>query len=105
MSSGKGGTLQHAAKIIRPGRTFLHRMYTTAFKVRELHYYTHLGKEFRSDLSWWHAFLDHWNGLSLMRYIKATIIPSKQTLLVHGAVEPSSKDIGFSEDGPLSGHP
>ena len=45
------GTLQHAAKIVRPGRTFLRRMYTTAFKVRELHYYATLGKEFRSDLS------------------------------------------------------
>ena len=33
------GTLQHANKIICPGRTFLRRMYTTASKVRQLHYY------------------------------------------------------------------
>ena len=66
------GTLQHATKIVRPGRTFLRRMYMTASKVRELHYFVHLSKEFRSDLSWWHVFLDNWNGLSLMRYMKAT---------------------------------
>ena len=66
------GLLQHATKIVRPGRTFVRRMYSTASKVRELHYYTRLGKEFRSDLSWWHLFLENWNGLSFMRYIKAT---------------------------------
>lgn len=51
------GLLQHATKIVRPGRTFVHRMYLTASKVHELHYYTRLGKEFWSDLSWWHVFL------------------------------------------------
>ena len=63
------GTLQHATKIVRPGRTFLRRMYATASKVRELHYYTRLGKEFRSDLNWWDVFLYSWNGLSFMRYM------------------------------------
>ena len=66
------GLLQHATKIVRPGRTFVRRMYSTASQVRELHYYTRLGKEFRSDLSWWHLFLENWNGLSFMRYIKAS---------------------------------
>ena len=66
------GLLQHATKIIQPGRTFVHRVYLTVSKVRELHYYTRLGKEFWSDLSWWHVFLENWNGLSFMRYIKAT---------------------------------
>ena len=65
------GTLQHATKIIRPGRTFLRRMYTTASKVCELHYYTRLDREFRSDLHWWDVFLCNWNGLSFMRYVNA----------------------------------
>ena len=63
------GILQHATKIVRPGRIFLRRMYSTAARVCELHYYTWLGKEFRSDLSWWHVFLVSWNGISLMRYM------------------------------------
>ena len=34
------GILQHANKIVRCGRTFLNRMYETAAKLRELHFYT-----------------------------------------------------------------
>ena len=47
-------------------------MYSTASKVHKLHYYTRLGNKFRSDLSWWNVFLENWNGLGFMRYIKAT---------------------------------
>ena len=61
------GLLQHATKIIRCGRTFISRMYSTAAKVKELDYYTRLNREFRSDLCWWHTFMANWNGLSLMR--------------------------------------
>ena len=57
------GLLQHATKVVKYGCTFTARMYTTAAKVKELHYYTRLNKEFRSDLAWWHAFVQHWNGL------------------------------------------
>ena len=42
--------LQHATRIVQPGRTFLSRMYATAAKLRELHFYTRLTKEFRLDL-------------------------------------------------------
>ena len=46
------GTLQHAARVIRPGRTFVSRMYSTAAKVKELDNFTRLNKEFQSDLYW-----------------------------------------------------
>ena len=69
------GLLQHATKIIRCGRTFVSRMYSTAAKVKELDYYTRLNKEFKSDLCWWHAFMANWNGLSLMR-LQSTETPS-----------------------------
>ena len=62
------GSLQHAAKVVRCGRAFVSRMYVTAAKVRELHFYTRLNVEFRSDLCWWHTFLTDWNGLSLLRW-------------------------------------
>ena len=62
------GLLQHAAKIVRCGRSFVSRMYTTAAKLQELEYFTCLNKDFRSDLSWWHTFLAEWNGISLLRY-------------------------------------
>ena len=85
-------------------------MYSTASKVCELYYYTRLGKEFRSDLSWWHIFLENWNGLSFMHYIKATpryhyTMVSKQMPLDLGAVEPFFKDGGFSGSGLPNGWP
>ena len=61
------GLLQHAAKVVRPGRTFVQRMYSTAMKVRELDYFTRLNRDFRSDLHWWHTFLQDWNGASLLQ--------------------------------------
>lgn len=61
------GLLQHATKVVKPGRSFVSRMYATAARVKELDFYTRLGKEFRSDLAWWHTFLARWNGLSLLR--------------------------------------
>ena len=61
------GLLQHAAKVVRPGRTFVSRMYSTAAKVQELDYFTRLNKEFQSDLYWWHVFLGVWNGVSSLQ--------------------------------------
>ena len=61
------GLLQHAAKVVRPGRTFVRRMYCVAGKVKELDFYTRLNREFRSDLRWWHIFLSDWNGVSFLR--------------------------------------
>ena len=61
------GLLQHASKVVRPGRTFTARMYSTAAKVKELSYFTRLNREFRSDLQWWHTFINSWNGLSFLR--------------------------------------
>ena len=62
------GLLQHAAKVVRCGRSFVSRMYAKAAKIQELEYFTRLNNEFRSDLSWWHTFLAEWNGISLLRY-------------------------------------
>ena len=61
------GLLQHAAKVVRPGRMFVRRMYSVALRVRELDYFTRLNQGFRSDLYWWHIFLQDWNGVSLLQ--------------------------------------
>ena len=58
------GLLQHATKVVKPGRTFVARMYATAAKVKQLYFYTRLTKVFRSDLQWWHMFIMRWNGIS-----------------------------------------
>ena len=60
------GLLQHAAKVVCPGRTFVGRMYSVAAKVKELDHFTRLNKEFRSDLYWWYTFINEWNGISFI---------------------------------------
>ena len=60
------GTFQHATKVIRPGRAFVAQMYSTAAKLRKMHFITRLNVAFRSDLLWWHTFLQSWNGLNIL---------------------------------------
>ena len=66
------GLLQHATKVIRCGRTFVTRLYATAAKIKEMHFYTRLNAEFRCDLMWWHAFIQAWNGLSILHHAPHT---------------------------------
>ena len=61
------GLLQHACKVVRPGRMSVARMYSTAAKVKKLTHFSRLNKSFRSDLYWWHIFINNWNGISLLR--------------------------------------
>ena len=49
------GLLQHATKIVRSGRTFVSRMYAAAAKLKRMHYFTQLNRDFHSDLAWWHV--------------------------------------------------
>ena len=68
------GHLQHASKVVRCGHIFTARMYATAAKLKKLHFYTRLNRQFRSDLAWWYTFVCHWNGLSILR--DPTMVPS-----------------------------
>ena len=61
------GKLQHACKVVRPGRTFLRRMFDLlkgAAPRRQP--FVRLNAAFRSDLAWWRVFLATWNGVSLL---------------------------------------
>ena len=69
------GTLQHATKVVRLGKTFVSRMYLTAAKLKNLHFITRLNKAFRSDLFWWHIFLESWNGFCILRHPILLTIP------------------------------
>ena len=61
-------SLQQATKVVRFGKAFPSRMYTTAAKLKEMHYFTKLNVQFRSDLYCWHTFLTEWNEISLLRW-------------------------------------
>lgn len=60
------GTLQHACKVIRPGRSFLRRAIALISRAKKPFHYTCLNQEFKSDLLWWRTFASHWNGAALI---------------------------------------
>ena len=69
------GKLAHAAKIIVSGRIFLRRMIDVAHKAKQLDNWVHLTAEFKSDLAWWHSFIDYWNGLGMMECVSTSWSP------------------------------
>jgi len=60
------GKLQHACKVVRPGRTFLHRMFELLRGVGKKQQFVRLNASFKLDLWWWHVFLGTWNGVAMM---------------------------------------
>ncbi len=60
------GKLQHACKVVRPGRTFLRRMFELMKGSRKSQRFVRLNASFRSDLMWWHRFMATWNGVAMM---------------------------------------
>lgn len=57
------GLLQHAAKVVRPGRTFMRSLHALqsvpSRKVR-------LNVAARADIIWWYIFVRRWNGVSML---------------------------------------
>ena len=63
------GTLNHACKVVRAGRSFLRRMLDLLHAVPLDPMHPHpirLNREFRSDLMWWCTFVARWNGISFL---------------------------------------
>ena len=60
------GQLQHASTIVKPGRTFLRRMYDLLSMASLPHHHIRLSGAFKSDLAWWSMFLNAWKGSAMM---------------------------------------
>ena len=58
------GTSQFAAKVIKPGRSFVRRLIDLLKTRRRPEHYIRLNNLVKSDLLWWKAFADHWNGVA-----------------------------------------
>lgn len=61
------GLLQHAAKVVRPGRRFTRRIIQVMTSVQDRDRFVRLNAEIRSDLCWWHEFLETWNGVGILQ--------------------------------------
>ena len=65
------GLLNHACKVVRPGRSFLRRMIDLLHARSGVAYPgpptpIRLNLGFRADLAWWQYFMEEWNGTSFL---------------------------------------
>ena len=60
------GLLNHACKAVRAGRSFLRRLIDESTKAKRLEHFIKLNEEARSDLEWWHCFVEDWNRVSML---------------------------------------
>ena len=60
------GLLQHAAKVVYPGRSFLHRMIVLLQGTRRASRFIQLNRGFKADLCWWKLLVNNWNGVSFL---------------------------------------
>ena len=59
--------LNHVATVVRPGRTFMgHLINTMSIPVRQ-HHQVRLNLQCRTDISWWLAFTQDWNGVTFFQ--------------------------------------
>ena len=58
------GHLNHAASVVRPGRSFMRSIIDTMKIPRRPHHFVRLNQQCKADLAWWATFLSSWNGTS-----------------------------------------
>ena len=60
------GTLNHASKAVRQGRTFLRRLINLSMAVKHMDNFVRLNISARSDIQRWWGFAESWNGVSML---------------------------------------
>jgi len=60
------GLLQFATKVVRPGRCFLRRLYSMKDIGSKPNHHVRLNRPAMADIIWWHTFISHWNGISML---------------------------------------
>lgn len=60
------GHLNHAAAVVRPGRSFLREIISAMSRPRRSSHLVRLDGACRADIAWWAMFLGSWNGVSFI---------------------------------------
>lgn len=58
--------LNHAAKVVKPGRAFLRGLIDASTTAQYLDFRVHLNSAARQDIAWWHTFITDWNGVCIL---------------------------------------
>ena len=62
------GHLNHACNVVKPGRYFIGRLISLLTEAKRKHRsIIRMNTDVRSDIRWWHAFIEPWNGISIIR--------------------------------------
>ena len=64
------GSLSHACKAVRAGRSFLRRLIDLSTVVEKLDHYVRLSREARADIELWVQYAEAWNGTSMMQSVQ-----------------------------------
>ena len=59
------GQLNHAAAVVRPGRSFMCHLIDTMAIPRRQHHWVRLNLQCKADIAWWLSFVRGWNGVAL----------------------------------------
>ena len=62
------GKLLHLSRVVRPGRLFVNRMLETLRRAERLDTFVPLPTDFHDDVLWWLRNIQHWNGISFLRF-------------------------------------
>ena len=60
------GHLCYASRVVKPGKTFMRRLFEALAGARHSHHHIRLGSAVRSDILWWRTFMTEWNGVSII---------------------------------------
>ena len=58
------GHLNHAARVVKPGRTFLREVISTMTIPKHSYHRVRLNVHCRADIAWWAQFCQSWNGIA-----------------------------------------
>ena len=61
------GHLNHACKVITPGRRFLRGVFVLLSQCHRRDHVIRLNSAFRADMEWWHVFASTWSVVCIMR--------------------------------------
>ena len=62
------GHFNHACSVVKPGRSFIGRLIFLLTEAKCKHRnLTRINSEARSDIRWWHMFIESWNSISILQ--------------------------------------
>lgn len=80
------GKLNHAARVVRGGRTFLRRILNCINKLQRPFHKAKLTGAIQKDIEWWHSFLQQFNGVATcIDYVNTVTVVSDSCLVGGGA--------------------